>query len=689
MSFSLRSSAAFAALLLVLSGVAAAEPPPRIASGDYDFRIERHWLRMPDGVRLSATIFMPIAKTRGEKFPPLLELLPYRKDDMFYQRDYPLYSWFAQHGYAAVKVDVRGTGSSEGRVPDREYSTQEIDDAVEIIRQLAGAPWSRGKVGMWGISWGGFNALITAMRRPPELGAVLAMHATDDLFHDDVHFIDGALHIDPYILEMDHTLAMPRSPDYRIDAAFRRERFDAYPWVLTYLKQARDGPFWRDDSLRFNPGRIAVPVYLIGGLLDGYRDAVPRLLQQLGVPMKAEIGPWNHNWPDNGIPGPNYEWRERALAWWDRWLKGDPRDPFEPQRLVLFLRDAHPPDANIQRIPGRWIATEWPPPGSRQLDFYAIDGALQREPPAAPRSRPLLYRAGSGTAAGLWWGEATGDMQRDDAGSAVYDSPPLSGPLTIAGFPEVQITAASDAPAPIWSIRLESVDPEGRVSLVTGAVFPIVHRNDRLTPTPLPLGMKSSFLLPLHFTTWTFPAGHRIRLAVSNAQFPMIWPTAGLRVSTLIEGETEMTVSLPQLPSDATWATPWLPAPEPRAVRPDATDLPGGGWPKRWNEERSINGTKVATVWNGDTAWRIGTRRFRTEESHRYEVDEANPSHASFLGKMRDTFRLPGRTLVQATTIEIHSDATTFQVVVTRTLRENGRLRAKKVWHETLPRDLN
>jgi predicted acyl esterase len=143
---------------------------PAVAQGvpaAYRFRTERGWLRMPDGVRLAVTYWRPIARREGERFPVLLEYLPYREEDSFYQRAFPIYSWFVRRGFILAAVDVRGTGSSEGRLPPREYSDEEMRDADEIIAQLARVPESNGRVGMWGISWGGFNSIQVAMRRPP------------------------------------------------------------------------------------------------------------------------------------------------------------------------------------------------------------------------------------------------------------------------------------------------------------------------------------------------------------------------------------------------------------------------------------------------------------------------------------------------------------------------------------------
>src|SRR5256885_5420759 len=159
----------------------------------------------------------------------------------------------------------------EGRLPPREYSDEEMRDADEIIAQLARLPEGNGRVGMWGISWGGFNSIQVAMRRPPALKAILAIAATDGLYHDDIHYIDGVLHVDQYALEIDHENGLPAPPDYPTDSAYFHDRFDSYPWILTYLKHPVDDAWWRRKSLRFHYGAIDVPCFLIGGQLDGYR----------------------------------------------------------------------------------------------------------------------------------------------------------------------------------------------------------------------------------------------------------------------------------------------------------------------------------------------------------------------------------------------------------------------------------
>src|ERR1700723_4528241 len=166
-------------------------------------RIEKTWIPMSDGAKLAVTLYSPGDAKPTDKFPAILEYIPYRKDDWQEQWDYELHSYFVLHGYVSARVDIRGTGTSEGAPPDREYSEQEQKDGMEVIAWLASQSWSSGGVGMMGISWGGFNALQLASRRPPALKTIIAAHATEQLFHDDVHYIDGILHADNCKLGMD------------------------------------------------------------------------------------------------------------------------------------------------------------------------------------------------------------------------------------------------------------------------------------------------------------------------------------------------------------------------------------------------------------------------------------------------------------------------------------------------------
>ena len=679
---------AVALCLLQLAGQSGPRPGPKddLSPAGYDFRIEDGWLEMKDGVRLAVTYYRPVPRTPGERFPVLFELLPYRKDDGGYIGIYSLYTYFVRRGYILARVDIRGTGSSEGAFPLREYSEQELDDAVETIDQLSRLPASNGSVGMWGISWGGFNAIQVAMRRPPALKAILAAMATDDLYHDDIHYIDGAFHVDEWAFWFDHSKAIPRSPDYPIDEAYYRERFEAYPGLLTYLKQQRDGEFWSRNSLRGQYDRIQVPCYLIGGLLDGYRDSIPRMLENMKVPFKAEIGPWNHAWPDDGTPGPNYEWRQEAVRWWDQWLKGRETGVRGDPRLVIFLRAGHEPDAGQTLTPGRWLAGDWPLPGTTWKKLFPASAGRLLDRPAMTGDDPLFYVPSYGISAGLWWGEPTGDMRPDDAGSLIYDSDILTEKLEIVGLPRVRLRVKSDAPLAHWVARLEDVLPDGRTALVAGGLLNGSQRRSRLHPEALVPGGSADLEFDLHLTTWTFRPGHRIRLSVSNALFPMIWPTPSLMTTTVVTGAEATSVELPVIPAGPRAAPAFKPAEE-REVRADARDLGSDVWPQGTSEwKRDTVSGLVTYTWSGKSRYEIRGRRFEATEKNIYETKELDPASSRFLGDASDRIELRGRTIDILTTAEIRSDAGNFHITFVRRILENGWLLRERKWQETIPR---
>jgi putative CocE/NonD family hydrolase len=679
---------AAALCLLQLSGQSAPRPGHKedVSPAGYDFRIEDGWLEMKDGVRLAVTYYRPVPRTPGERFPVLFEFLPYRKDDGGYTGVYSLYAYFVRRGYILARVDIRGTGSSEGTFPLREYSERELDDAVETIDQLSRLPASNGSVGMWGISWGGFNAIQVAMRRPPALKAILAAMATDDLYHDDIHYIDGALHVDEWAFWFDHSKAIPRSPDYPIDEAYYRERFEAYPGLLTYLKQPRDGEFWSRNSLRGQYDRIQVPCYLIGGLLDGYRDSIPRMLENMKVPVKAEIGPWNHAWPDDGTPGPNYEWRHEAVRWWNQWLKGQETGVRDDPRLVIFLRAGHEPDAGQTLTPGHWLAGDWPVPGTTWKKLFPAAAGRLLERPAMTGDDSLFYVPSYGISAGLWWGEPTGDMRPDDAGSLVYDSDILTEKLEIVGLPRVRLRVKAGAPLAHWVARLEDVLPDGRTALVAGGLLNGSQRRSRLHPEPLVPGGSADLEFDLHLTTWTFQPGHRIRLSVSNALFPMIWPTPSLMTTTVVTGAEATSVELPVIPAGPRASPAFKPAEE-REVRADARDLGSDVWPQGSSEwKRDTVSGLVTYTWSGKSRYEIRGRRFEATEKNVYETKELDPASSRFLGDATDHIELRGRTIDVLTSAEIRSDAGNFHVTFVRRILENGRLLRERKWQETVPR---
>ena len=276
---------------MVLGAVSATQGQTIHQTGT-DITIEEVWIEMPDGVRLAADIYASKNRAEDELQPVLLEYLPYRKTEAR-SGSLSLYSYFIERGYVVARVDIRGTGNSEGRLIPHEYSDIEQEDGEVVIDWLSRQPWSNGNVGMFGISWGGFNSIQMAVRNPPALKAIIAVDATEDLFQDDVHYMDGIMHLDSWEMSQDLDNARPGAPDYVIDEEYFKNRFDTEPWMLTYKNQQRDGQFWDRASSRDKYDRIKIPSFHIGGWYDGYRDSLPRMLENVKAPVKAMIGPWD------------------------------------------------------------------------------------------------------------------------------------------------------------------------------------------------------------------------------------------------------------------------------------------------------------------------------------------------------------------------------------------------------------
>lgn len=653
-------------------------------SPDNAFNIERDWLTMSDGVKLSVTYFLPATKEPEDRFPVLLEMDPYRKDDMSYLWDYPTASYFASHGYAVALVDVRGTGSSEGSVPAAEYTEEELSDGVEIIDQLSKKEWSNGNVGMYGYSWSGCNSLMIAERKIPALKAILIAHLSDDLFYLDVHYVDGVFHTDTWEAMIDTYNALPSSEDYAINPEFFEERFDQEPWNFIWKRNQADGPFWRNESIRFKPD-VEIPIYIIGGLLDSYRDTVPRILNSSNPMVKAEIGPYAHDWPNAGVPGPNYEWREKAIRWWDYWLKGIDNGIMDEPRFMVFVRDGYEPSTEIKTLPGEWRCGNWPIGGIEMQRLYPkASWKLSDSAPNRITGQTLAYHAGAGTEVPGWWGDLTDDMSSDDAYSLVYDSEPLAEPLEIIGFPEVHLNISADAPLYQWTVRLEDLSPEGKVSLVSGVLINPADRLSRLKRMPLAAGEPAELSGEIHYTTWRFNPGHRVRLAISNAQFPMAWPTPYKGNTTLFAGPDTF-LELPVVKENTLTGTCNVPEPESEEWPSDATtagrevNYPAGNYDPETGEASYICGEEFS--------WTIRNASYNYTENNTWRVNDNDPAHAAYETETNYEIALPERVIRLIGLFNLTSDEESFNLTVTRQLMENEEVVSEKTWNEVIPRD--
>ncbi len=518
--------------------------------------IENVFIPLEDGCNLAARIFLPAAATE-RPVPAVLEYLPYRKRDFTRERDEPMHRYFAGHGYAAVRVDVRGTGDSDGVLSD-EYSIDELKDGVQVIAWIAAQPWCSGAVGMMGISWGGFNALQVAALQPPALKAIITVCSTDDRYRDDAHYMGGCLlneNLQWGAVLMTYA-ALPPDPEIVGDRwremwleRLRRLR----PFPAGWMRHSSRDDYWRHGSVCEDYDAIRVPVYAIGGWADGYSNAVPRLLENLSCPRKGLVGPWAHQYPHLGRPGPAIGFLQEALRWWDEWLgEGDTGIMDEPMYRV-WMQESVPPEPQYDERPGRWVAeSRWPSPRIEMRRWCLNPGRLDAEPSPTVRltvSSPQV----TGMTSGDWCafgsdGEMPIDQRQDDGRSLVFDSEPLAEPLEILGAPQVELQLESDRNVAMVAVRLNDVAPDGASTRVTYGLLNLTHRVNHRTPKLLEPGKRYTVRVQLNDVAHAFAAHHRLRIAVSTSYWPIAWPSPEPVTIKLSSGESVLT--LPVRPRD-------------------------------------------------------------------------------------------------------------------------------------------
>ena len=682
-----------AALTLVIPGshplLAAEQASPR----QYDISMQEQWITMPDGVRLAADVYMPVGGDGEKNFPVLLEYLPYRKTESR-ARNYSMYSYFVERGYIVARVDIRGTGNSEGRVIPYEYSDIELDDGEVVIDWLSRQDWSNGNVGIFGISWGGFNSIQMAVRNPPALKAMIAVDATEDLYQDDVHYMDGILHLDSWEMSQDLYNALPGAPDYILDDDNFKNRFDTEPWMLTYKNQQRDGPFWDRASARDKYDRIHIPTFHIGGWYDGYRDSLPRMLENVDAPIKAMIGPWSHAFPHDPYPRPGMEWRHEAVRWFDQWLKGKDTGIMDEPTFAVYIRNWHPPGPYLDYAPGYWRWEDgWPIDRIRDQRFYPQDNHTLAGSPGPQKTHQLAYKAGIGVEAGgpvMWWGDVAHDQRPTDAFSLVYDSDPLEADTEILGLPKAFLSVAADAERANWFVRISDVAPDGAVTQVAGAGFNGTHRISARDPQAVVPGEVFPLEIEMHFTSWVFPKDHRIRFAIANAQWPMMWPTPYQMTTALHLGGTDGSyVALPVVPPGNRPAASFLPIAESPTLAGfeslDSGTSSGYGEVSSVDRNPQTGEVTLKATNSGARRYPWGTQTYRETIVHK--TSDANPENTSMTGTHRLEVKLPNRLLLWEGELSFTSDLENFYYHYSRRVSENGMVVREKEWEDTIPRD--
>ena len=502
---------------------------------------EHLWIPLADGTRLAARMWRPRA---AGPVPAVLEYIPYRKRDGTRGRDEPMHGFFAAAGYAALRVDMRGSGDSDGLLHD-EYLAQEQDDACEVIAWIAAQPWCSGAVGMLGKSWGGFNALQVAARRPPALKAIVTVCSTDDRFGDDIHYKGGCLLNDNLWWGAIMLAYQGRPPDPGVRPDWRErwlERLDAMPfWPALWLAHQTRDAYWRHGSVCENWGAIRCPVLAVGGWTDAYTDAVGRLVANLQAPRLGIVGPWAHVYPQDGTPGPAVDFLGECVRWWDHWLKGRDTGVMDEPAMRAFVEDWQPPSDTLAQARGRWVGeARWPSPAIGEQQFWLSPGGLI-DGPKVRATVPLRSPPWTGTGGGEWMctgvpGERPTDQRDDDALSRCFDSAPLEEDVVILGNPVVALSLCADRPGAQLAVRLCDVAPDGSSLRVSYAVLNLAHRFSSADPRPTVPGEAEEVRITLKMCGHRVPAGHRLRLALSTACWPLVWPAPDDATLTLLLG---------------------------------------------------------------------------------------------------------------------------------------------------------
>jgi hypothetical protein len=314
---------------------------------------------------------------------------------------------------------------------------------------------------------------------------------------------------------------------------------------------------------------------------------------------------------------------------------------------------------------------------------------LEPAPPVAldATRQELKFVPSAGVEAGFWWGDFTTDQRPADAYSLVYDSAPLEKDTAILGWPKVVLRVSTTARLANWFARLSDVAADGTATMITGAGQSGAQLQSSSNPVDLEAGRIYSIPIEMHLTSWIFSRGHRIRLAISNALWPMIWPTPYPMTTSLILGGTQSPrLELPVV-SLAPLATPHFAAPE-ESPPLLSVKWSGEAWPPQdWNVARDLTTGLARVSWSGDDAGEFPWGRMKDHEQMSYEVNDARPDVNTVRGAASTTVELPGRKLVFSVMLDLHSDAKNFYYHFERQLTEKGSVVRKKSWDETIPRD--
>lgn len=650
--------------------------------------VEPAWIPLSGGLKLAARLWIPEGAD-GAPVPVVFEYIPYRTRDSYRPIDDHWGPQLAARGVAFARVDIRGSGDSEGVLND-EYLASEQEDGVEIIAWLARQPWCNGRVGMRGLSWGGFSTLQVAALAPPALKAIMPMCATDMRFANDAHYVGGSPGLTNLKWAAGFEMVMSGPPDPEIVGprweAMWRERLEQTPSIAArWLQHQSNDAYWRHGSVGLDYGAIKCPVYIVDGWADSYAESAERLLRGITTPKKALFGPWGHIYPDFGRPGPSLDWAFEELRWWRHWLAGEDNGVMAGPEFRFYMPYLTPAETKMGEIPGRWAGeAAWPSPNVTARRLYLAPGRLAEAPPAASTLTYVGDKA-VGLAKPEWIPYAIAELPPDQAGddsrSLVFDLPALTEDLEIVGVPSLRLTVTSDRPVAKLAARLCEVDAEGRSWLVTWGLLNLAFRDGLAkAPSPLTPGQAYEVEIPLAVIAHRFKAGNRLRLAISESLWPLVWPSPQIVTLKLDLGQAHL--SLPVRPQPA--AEPDMPIPITHAAfsrgepvltidppDPDGRIRIHGGWADHAGTVAGVGTELSGGGPDMELAWR-----------------PADPASCQWTVRQTSRFRRGDWDCEMRVVIDMTADERSYVVKERLTALKNGVQMFEKVRSDTIPRVL-
>ena len=689
-------------------------PPP---AGGVELDVRRD-VRIParDGIELSANLFLPSGAATApgldapgaDPVPVILNMDPYRKDDWSAGWDLSLATYLAEHGYAYCRVDVRGTGSSGGVAID-EYTEAETLDGHNAVEWLAAQPWCSGRVGMWGLSYGGFTSIQVAATRPPHLRAIVAVQATDDRYTDDVHYVGGAMTVSELAQYAVSQVAMNVLPALRSawgDAWLERwrERLEATPvWLFRWAREQRDGPYWRQGSLAPTYEHIEAAVLQLAGWMDEYVDAALRIQSkcQNAAAVRTIVGPWVHGLPDHAYPAPNIDWLHEVVRWFDRWLKDAPNGVEDEPVLTWFHREATAPERFPKRLNGAWrAAAQWPRAEPEHLVLTLDAGAAPGRGSlgagvGADGADSFAHHPTAGVHAGsLCWGAGhlpnglAADLRAEEIHGPVWTSAPCEAPLDILGTPVAVLHVTSSQPVAHLVVRLGNVAPDGSVEQVSEGILNLTHRDSHAEPTPLEPGRRYEVRVPLRAAGYRFLPGHRVRLSIASAHWPVIWPSPGAGELAILRGpDAPSRLELPLAPAGAETVPPPRFSEEPPVLRVFGTEA---SEPVRWEtvEDHVARTVTVRTHEAATSTLPDGVSTLYIGESLTMTAWEREPGAGRFENTCEYRLGQDGRRVVVVADGTTVASSSAFDMAVRIRVELDGATFFEREWHEAIPRDL-